>query len=48
MNAISGFAGFFAPWLVGVARSQSSDFTLAIYCLAASAAMAAILAALLP
>jgi len=48
INAISGFAGFFAPWLVGIARSRSSDFTLALYCLAASAALAAILAAVLP
>lgn len=48
INAISGLAGFFAPWLVGVARARSTDFTLAIYCLAASAALAALLAALLP
>lgn len=48
INAISGLAGFFAPWLVGVARGHSTDFTLALYCLAASAAAAAVLAAVLP
>ncbi|MDN4574771.1 MFS transporter [Pandoraea cepalis] len=48
INAISGLAGFFAPWLVGVARGRSPDFTVALYCLAASVAVAAILAMILP
>ncbi|MFT4063602.1 MFS transporter [Paraburkholderia sp.] len=48
INAISGLAGFFAPWLVGVARARTADFTLALYGLALSVAIAALLAALLP
>ncbi|WP_322056773.1 MFS transporter [Paraburkholderia sp. J63] len=48
INAISGLAGFFAPWLVGVARAQTTDFTLALYCLALSTAVAVFLAAFLP
>lgn len=48
INSISGLAGFFAPWLVGVARSRSPDFSVALFCLAAGVTMAALLAALLP
>ncbi|SMG58281.1 MFS transporter [Paraburkholderia susongensis] len=48
INAISGLAGFFAPWLVGVARARTHDFTLALYGLALSVAVAVLLAAFLP
>lgn len=48
INAISGLAGFFAPWLVGVVRARTPDFTLALYCLALSVAVAVLLAAFLP
>lgn len=48
INAISGFAGFFAPWLVGVIRGHTPDFTMTLYMLAAAVVVAAMLAAFLP
>lgn len=45
INAISGLAGFFAPWLVGVVRAHTADFTVTLYCLALSQVVAALLAA---
>lgn len=48
INAISGLAGFFAPWLVGIVRARTHDFTSAIYCLAVGVAVAVLLAAFLP
>ncbi|TCW82740.1 MFS transporter [Burkholderia sp. SRS-46] len=48
INSISGLAGFFSPWLVGMARTRSADFSLALYCLAAGVAVAALLAIVLP
>lgn len=48
INAISGLAGFFAPWLVGVVRGRTHDFTLTLYVLAAAVVVAALLAAFLP
>ncbi|WP_063893949.1 MFS transporter [Burkholderia ubonensis] len=48
INSISGLAGFFSPWLVGVARTRSPDFSLALYCLAAGVAVAALLAIAAP
>lgn len=48
INAISGLAGFFAPWLVGVVRGHTPDFTMTLYVLAFAVVMAALLGAFLP
>jgi MFS family permease len=48
INAISGLAGFFAPWLVGVIRGRTPDFTMTLYALAVAIVIAALLAAFLP
>lgn len=48
INAISGLAGFSAPWIVGILKARTNDFTMGLYFLAASIAVAAVLAALLP
>lgn len=48
INAISGLAGFFAPWLVGVVRARTHDFTSAIYFLAVGVAVGVLLAAFIP
>lgn len=47
INAISGLAGFFSPWLVGVVRGHTADFTVTLYVLALSQVVAALLAATL-
>lgn len=48
INSISGLAGFFAPWLVGVIRGHTPDFTMTLYMLAVAVVGAALLGAFLP
>ncbi len=48
INAISGLAGFFAPWLIGVIRGHTPDFTMSLYALAIAVVGAALLGAFLP
>jgi MFS transporter, ACS family, tartrate transporter len=48
VNVISGFSGFLGPYAIGWIRGHSPDFSNALFFMAGSVAIAAILAATLP
>jgi len=48
INSISALSGFFAPWIIGIIRNQSTDFSLTLYVLSASVIIAGLLAIFLP